>query len=155
MLFTPQRHVHLRRDIETACAAVPLATIQNVCQCCTSLSTMHCCLWWTFWTSVTLNVKISQFCLYLYVNYEHSNCVFFGTPCIYTVWTLNALEFFPQSIFRIFLRINWQCFPRYHQSVQLTITVGSCVFGVQIERFKILFTLTTYKPNVFTFNPLH
>jgi hypothetical protein len=38
---------------------------------------MHCCLWWTFWTFVTVNVKIAQFSLILYVNYEHSECVFF------------------------------------------------------------------------------
>jgi hypothetical protein len=34
---------------------------------------------------MTLNVKISQFYLYLYVNYEHSKCVgyiFLGTLCI-------------------------------------------------------------------------
>jgi hypothetical protein len=28
---------------------------------CSLLSTMHFCWWWTFWTFVTLNVKVSQF----------------------------------------------------------------------------------------------
>jgi hypothetical protein len=70
--------LHLKCEIENACAATPFANnTQRVLIWCTSLSTMHCCWWWTFWTFVTSNVKISQFYLDLYVNYEHSKCVYF------------------------------------------------------------------------------
>jgi hypothetical protein len=49
------------------------------------LSTMHCCWRWTFWTSVILNVKISQFNLHLYVNYEYSKCVCFLGDTLYII----------------------------------------------------------------------
>jgi hypothetical protein len=49
------------------------------------LSTMYCC-WWTFGTFVTLNVKISQFCLYSCMNYEHSKCVCVFWDTLYIVY---------------------------------------------------------------------
>jgi hypothetical protein len=48
--------------------------------CCTSLSTMHCCWWWAFSTFVTLNVKISQFCLWDSLQFEYlctRSCIIF------------------------------------------------------------------------------
>jgi hypothetical protein len=77
----------LKNAIYTSAPLLRPETWNSNCMCCCSISnnterlticwtsTMHCCLWWTFWTFVTLNVKISQFYLCLYVN-EHSKCVY-------------------------------------------------------------------------------
>jgi hypothetical protein len=45
---------------------------------CTPLSKMHCCWWWTFWTFVTSNVKISQLCLFTCELWYFKACVYFG-----------------------------------------------------------------------------
>jgi hypothetical protein len=61
--------------------------------CCTPSSTVHCCWWWTFWTSVTLNLKISQFYLFICES-----------------WTFNAwIYFVGHSVYILILRSNFLC----------------------------------------------
>jgi hypothetical protein len=78
MLFTPQNHVDYKTWVVKLNFHVPFISnnSKRLPVCCTS-STMRRCWWWTFWAFVTLNTKIPQFCLYLYVNCEHSKCVYF------------------------------------------------------------------------------
>jgi hypothetical protein len=65
---------------------VPSATIQNVCQSVVRRRQQLC----TFWTFVTLCVTISQLCLCLYVNCEHSKCEALCLWDFLYVWILSS-----------------------------------------------------------------
>jgi len=89
--------------LEIECFAVPLTTIQNVCKCCTTSSTTRYCWWWAFRTFLTLNVKISQVSLYLYLKYEHSEYVFLFWDTVslqelLTINTSNAINYRISSV---------------------------------------------------------